>query len=287
MDLNSAITLVQFRAGKCTKEGNRIVPDPRKGIFRVSQDADDLKHAVWQDRASGEIDFSYVMPGEVEFKKVPQSNGRVFLLRWVEDKSRDMFIWMQEPNADRDEEFFQKVNQAFNGGQPVGDSSTEDRSAPVPAPATTPAAYGTAEGPQQNRAQITTEQLESILESISRTVPTDTPSVSELLGPDIVIPILRDPAIEESLQSLVEHLPDGDSSPEALAELLRSPQFRQQVASLSHALQSGQGTELLRSFGIESDSTGNGVAALLQHLLRHHAASKSNKGPEGDQMDES
>lgn len=121
----------------------------------------------------------------------------------------------------------------------------------------------------------------------------------------------------------MQHLPEGDSSPEAVAELVRSPEFRQQVHMLSGALQSGHAVriqskvlidqrskmpyvrietlhvlcsppfvsqgELLRSFGLDAEDlqSSSGMAALLQGLLRYHAETRD-QGPTGDdQMDES
>ena len=57
--------------------------------------------------------------------------------------------------------------------------------------------------------------------------------------------------LPELQQALLEHLPEGDQSVDALNEVLRSPQMAQAVGQLDHVLQSGQGRELLLSFGLQ------------------------------------
>lgn len=75
-----------------------------------------------------------------------------------------------------------------------------------------------------------------------------TPTISELLNPDTLKSVLEDPRIQAQLPSLLEHLPEQDRSVDRIPEILRSPPLRSQAAALSNALQSGQASELIRSF---------------------------------------
>eukprot|EP00189_Rhodosorus_marinus_P010517 CAMPEP_0184746802 /NCGR_PEP_ID=MMETSP0315-20130426/9325_1 /TAXON_ID=101924 /ORGANISM="Rhodosorus marinus, Strain UTEX LB 2760" /LENGTH=304 /DNA_ID=CAMNT_0027219539 /DNA_START=347 /DNA_END=1261 /DNA_ORIENTATION=- len=280
--------LVQFRAGRCKVEGTTVTPDTRKGVFRIIQDEQHLKHVQWIDRSNGLIEEDYFTFSDVDLERISQSSGRVFLLRW-RDRSNKLFFWMQETNAERDEDHFLLIRQALNGPE-AGQTEApgpEDPSAAVSTPTATPAVDESNSEQQTAPSQLTTEQLQYILESMNPQMSgLDIPSVAELLSPEVVLPILRDPAIEQSLQSLVEHLPEDDSSPEAVAELLSSPQFRQQVAALSQALQAGQAGELLRSFGIDAQSNESGMVALLQGLLRYHAQARNMDPSEDNPMDE-
>merc|ERR1712179_728770 len=55
-----------------------------------------------------------IFPDDVEFKPVPAcTTGRVFVLKFKTSNKR-MFFWMQEPKADKDEEFCKKVNDNLN-----------------------------------------------------------------------------------------------------------------------------------------------------------------------------
>lgn len=71
------------------------------------------------------------------------------------------------------------------------------------------------------------------------------PSLSEVLKPDTIIPLLRNKEIQERL---AEYLPEEHRHEQAILELASSPQFQQQLETFSEALQSGQLN--LNAFGI-------------------------------------
>ncbi|KAK2720082.1 hypothetical protein QYM36_004104 [Artemia franciscana] len=61
----------------------------------------------------GEQDL-IIFPDDCEFKKVPQcTTGRVFLLKF-KSSGKKIFFWMQEPKADKDDEYLKKVNESLN-----------------------------------------------------------------------------------------------------------------------------------------------------------------------------
>ena len=72
-------------------------------------------HLQWKDRTSGTIeDDLIILPDDVEFKAVSAcTTGRVFVLKFKTNDKR-MFFWMQEPKADKDDEFCKKVNENLN-----------------------------------------------------------------------------------------------------------------------------------------------------------------------------
>merc|ERR1719427_530595 len=92
-----------------------VSPDKRKGLLSVLQSDDQLMHLQWKDRTSGTVeDDLIIFPDDVEFKAVPAcTTGRVFVLKFKTSNKR-MFFWMQEPKADKDEEFCKKVNDNLN-----------------------------------------------------------------------------------------------------------------------------------------------------------------------------
>ena len=79
------------------------------------QSDDQLMHLQWKDRTTGTIeDDLIIFPDDVEFKPVPAcTTGRVFVLKFKTSNKR-MFFWMQEPKADKDEEYCKKVNDNLN-----------------------------------------------------------------------------------------------------------------------------------------------------------------------------
>merc|ERR1711936_610942 len=114
---NQSKSLVEFRAGKMNLNlsTKMVSPDKRKGLLSVLQSDDQLMHLQWKDRTTGTIeDDLIIFPDDVEFKPVPAcTTGRVFVLKFKTSNKR-MFFWMQEPKADKDEEFCKKVNDNLN-----------------------------------------------------------------------------------------------------------------------------------------------------------------------------
>jgi len=114
---NQSKSLVEFRAGKMNLNlsTKMVSPDKRKGLLSVLQSDDQLMHLQWKDRTSGTVeDDLIIFPDDVEFKAVPAcTTGRVFVLKFKTSNKR-MFFWMQEPKADKDEEFCKKVNDNLN-----------------------------------------------------------------------------------------------------------------------------------------------------------------------------
>ncbi|KAF7657012.1 hypothetical protein LDENG_00033100 [Lucifuga dentata] len=112
---SSSKYLVEFRAGKMTLKGNTVTPDKRKGTVYIQQSDDSLIHFCWKDRTTGNVDDDLIIfPDDCEFKKVSQcTTGRVFVLKFKAGSKR-LFFWMQEPKADKDDEYCRKVNEYLN-----------------------------------------------------------------------------------------------------------------------------------------------------------------------------
>lgn len=73
------------------------------------------------------------------------------------------------------------------------------------------------------------------------------PGLQEVLKPEVLGPLLQDP---EVLERLSAYLPEEQRSRGALLELAHSPQFAQQLATFSGALQTGQLD--LAQFGLQA-----------------------------------
>ena len=74
-------------------------PDDRKGKLRVCKATDGLNHLQWGGRAPDmtflpEDDF-IIFPQEAEMKFIPKPG--VFVIKFPDDPSRNMFFWSQEP----------------------------------------------------------------------------------------------------------------------------------------------------------------------------------------------
>jgi 26S proteasome regulatory subunit N13 len=96
------------------------------------------------------------------------------------------------------------------------------------------------------------------------------PGFSELLKPDIVVPLLENLQLEERL---APYLPEGVQSKQAIAELMQSPQFHQQLDSFTQVLRSGQMD--LSQFGIDPSKYNFTVASFLEAIEEQAAADGS------------
>uniref|UniRef100_A0ACD6ACD0 Uncharacterized protein n=1 Tax=Avena sativa TaxID=4498 RepID=A0ACD6ACD0_AVESA len=106
--------MCEFRAGKMSLQGTRVVPDTRKGLVRIGRGEEGLIHFQWLDRGQNIVeDDQIVFPDEAVFEKVTESSGRVYILKFRYD-DRKFFLWMQEANADGDSQICRQVNAYIN-----------------------------------------------------------------------------------------------------------------------------------------------------------------------------
>jgi len=117
--------LVEFKAGKMTLKGKMVHPDKRKGLVYVYQSDDSLMHFCWKDRTSGVVeDDLMIFPDDIETKKVAQcTTGRVWLLKF-KSSNKKFFFWMQEPESDKDDKLWRKLNDFLNNPPAPGSSSS-------------------------------------------------------------------------------------------------------------------------------------------------------------------
>lgn len=101
----AATPLITFKAGRCTKDGRKIVPDPTPGYIYLYNE-DELTHFCWRPRnqpasepevdliAMGDATFSPLVkePGAEDVRS--PTNGRIFVLRFSSSGEKSYF-WMQ------------------------------------------------------------------------------------------------------------------------------------------------------------------------------------------------
>jgi hypothetical protein len=109
---------VEFKAGRMNfrDDGSKWVePDKRKGLVQVKQSQDDnIIHFIWKDRTTGTEDINLMLfPDDASFRKVPEANGRVYVLEWT-STDKKMFFWMQEPKDEKDKEHCDNINKFIN-----------------------------------------------------------------------------------------------------------------------------------------------------------------------------
>eukprot|EP01119_Soliformovum_irregulare_P007362 TRINITY_DN19769_c0_g1_i1.p1 TRINITY_DN19769_c0_g1~~TRINITY_DN19769_c0_g1_i1.p1 ORF type:complete len:303 (-),score=68.03 TRINITY_DN19769_c0_g1_i1:36-944(-) len=289
--------LVEFKAGIMTStladakiEGTKaplsLVPDKRKGLIQLVQSSDQLMHFIWKDRTTGLAEEdSTIFPEETVFRRVKQTNGRIFVLEF-KDTSRRMFFWAQEGATDKDDAFAEKVNHLLNN-PPSGDT---DQEALFQMLQNNPTALGS------SNPAVTAEALQNMLRSVIPTATSNPSAATSNLPPnhlhadgsgltlgsvltaDGTSSFLTDPSIQEQL---LPFLPAERRTPQELQEILRSPQIQASLRSFTAALQSGEISELMRQFGLEP----NGVHTVEEFLTAIQRAADSKKDKDNNGMD--
>lgn len=319
-------------------ENKTLKPDPRKGLLRIVRSEEGLVHVQWLERtptgtsATPEVDV-IVFPEECDFEQV--GNQRVYLLKFPNERDRDMFFWMQEPHASVDAALATRFNSILDGdhmmdapsaesGDVVSSSAIEratESNAPaagmslpsggtvglVPsAPAQEPMMAGIhahTAAPASELAAVLSQAMSSMVtpaqppaaSNLSDTlaaalmgalqqtggngramVAAAGPSLEQILKPEVLMPLLQDPEVVERLSV---YLPEAHrNSRDALAALLRSPQFTQQLHSFSSALASGQLD--LAQFGLRAEGfSAADFLQAIQELVDREAREQSGGGP--------
>lgn len=261
---STAVTLVKFFAGKLTKQGssNRVVADARKGVFQIVVTPDEmLTHVQWRPRGVAEAEDTYtIFPGETELVPVQSSPDRVFVLKWKEGSQR-LFFWMQTSDPDGDVVLVESVNQVLtdgpNGAQPVvrdpvissvGGASDAIESASITPPV--------------GRQSITLEALQDAMSGAAGSeTHSATPSIGDLLHPDVLTPAFESDAMAGAVPMLLELLPEQECRDvNALTDVLRSPGLKAQAGALTNAIASGGVRGLLSSFGLPCDDSSASTA---------------------------
>ncbi|VAH19251.1 unnamed protein product [Triticum turgidum subsp. durum] len=297
--------MCEFRAGKMSLEGTRVVPDTRKGLVRIGKGEEGLIHFQWLDRGQNivEDEDQIVFPDEAVFEKVTESSGRVYILKFRHD-SRKFFLWMQETNADGDSQICRQVNAYINrpldgdaisieaemSHEDTADDDISSRAGNLVDQSMTADMAGevtSAAGP------VRLADLQRILSSIQPSDATADPDaglrLGDILKPDLILPLIETLPIEQ----LASHLPEGSWTAGDILELLQSPPLRQQLDAFTHVLQTGQID--LAQFGVDPSKYKFTVASFLEALEDSVAKastdggndSKAKKDGGNDPMDES
>ncbi|CAI9783403.1 unnamed protein product [Fraxinus pennsylvanica] len=271
--------LLEFHAGKMLLEGNRVIPDSRKGLVRIGRGEEGLIHFQWLDRSLHIVeDDQIIFPDEAIFEKVNQSSGRVYILKFHTD-DRKFFFWMQETKSEIDTQLCTSVNLYLN--QPLELSDEEEPDASVPAPISEDmveedissragnlvgsgmGAEGTSEVTSSGPVKLA--DLQRILSNIGSADEAGDPEaglgLGDILKPEFILPLIDELPLE---QQLAPYLPEGQWTLEELIELLQSPPFRQQLDSFTYVLRTGQVD--LTQFGIDPSKYKFTVPSFLEAL---------------------
>ncbi|CAI0553265.1 unnamed protein product [Linum tenue] len=275
--------MLEFRAGKMHLEGKRVVPDTRKGLVRIDRGEEGLIHFQWLDRTLNAVeDDQIIFPEEAVFEKVGQASGRVYILKFNTD-DRKFFFWMQESNADGDEELCASVNyhinrpleileeepdtSALQTSEEMVEDDISSRAGNIVLPNL---GSGSMSDVTSSSGPVRLEDLQRILSNIE---PGGSSAfvllgfgLGDIFRPDLIMPLMGTLPVEERLAS---YLPEGPWTPEDILELLQSPPFRQQVDSFTYVLKTGQID--LSQFGVDPSKCKIYTFPKLDHSALFHA----------------
>ncbi|KAF9468566.1 proteasome complex subunit Rpn13 ubiquitin receptor-domain-containing protein [Collybia nuda] len=276
--------LLAFKAGRAFRREatNTVDPSPTKGAIVLTNGEDGLLHFTWKNRTTGEIEEDLILfPSEATFVKVPQSQGRMYVLKFSSSNQRH-FFWMQDANSARDTEFVNNLNGLLEdpeytlqwGTQPGTSTSAEASSSSLAQAGTSGSGF-----------QATPEQL-ATLSALLQGGAAEQSAASELSLTDILTPANLTPLFTshpELIPTLFPHLPPDLPTPpsaEALRRIINSPQFRSAVSSFDQALRTGLLGGLVRGLGLP-DEAGTGVAPFLR-AVQEQADREHSGATEGD-----
>lgn len=212
-------------AGRMTQENGKVKPDPRRGKIRIIQDDQDMTHFQWIDINTNNIEDDIVVFAFDSFTKVLQTKSRVYILEYSGERN---FYWLQDPDSSKDTDLCKQIDDVIKN-QEINDEQQVD---PVPE----------LPKPQNNNS------LADIFAQFTQGRNFEkSPSLDKILTSEFLDSISQDPDLEEALVPL---LPEGQNSVHFLRENLLSPQFKQALKVISHAVNSEAGAAVVGSLGL-------------------------------------
>jgi len=246
---------------------------------------DGLIQFAWKDKSTGTVAEELLLfPDDAVFRKVDESNGRVYLLEF-KSSNRKLFYWMQDKSDEKDKENCQLINnyisnpnfgsQKEGGGGGGGGGSinsqqlynilnktrqqqqggTQSNTTGSSSPSTSSNEGTSGQTKTQNNKNVQLTHLQDLIERQSG--KPKGPSLVEILDPT---EIQKQGLFEnqEVLDSLKEHLPEGnDSNPQTFLENVRSAQFQQALDIFAYALRHSRDMAgVLMSLGLDPNLAG-------------------------------
>ncbi|KAF8208820.1 proteasome complex subunit Rpn13 ubiquitin receptor-domain-containing protein [Mycena galopus ATCC 62051] len=265
------------------ENSNIVEASPVKGAIILTAGEDGLFHFTWKNRTTGVVDEDLILfPSDASFVKVPQSSGRMYVLKFSSSNQRHF-----DASTARDEEFVANINRlledpesnlvwntaaAATTSQPQASTSTQ------PAPG---ASSSLATAPLIPPEQLA--QLQALL-SGQRAPAAPEFSLTDILTPANLTPLFT--SHPELIPTLFPHLPPDLPTPpsaEALQCIINSTQFRSAVSSFDQALRTGMLGELVRALGLPEEA-GTGIEPFLR-AVQEQADKEPSPGGADDRMD--
>ncbi|KAJ2740913.1 hypothetical protein GGI20_005541 [Coemansia sp. BCRC 34301] len=298
---------IEFKAGRLCRDGttNWVRPDLRQGVCylkAVGSGAVRLRWVSSEPEGPGQTSLEeYVFfQGDAEVSRVAQSEGRVYVVKSKSTATR-LFYWMQGADADADDQTVGAINALLSGEAGDMDQDEEEdeddddemrealalsrragerlavaRETPsnIP-PLPTAQVGGSRDDVVSSASDGGLGQLRHILSTLRVPASSLALQLGDVLSAEHVMPVLADPLVRSSLRPT---LPDGipRESVNDFECVVRSPQFRQALAALSHLLEDGQIAPVVAQLGLPPGASAS-VAAFLDAVAKKVA--EEQEGP--------
>ncbi|KAJ7784685.1 adhesion regulating molecule [Mycena metata] len=281
--------LLAFKAGRAFRRenSNTVEPSPVKGAIILTTGEDGLFHFTWKNRTTGVVDEDLILfPSDASFVKVPQSSGRMYVLKFSSSNQRH-FFWLQDASTARDDEFVANINRLLEDSESnlVWNTSAATSQ---PQASTSAQAASAATGSLSATAPLIPPeqlaQLQALLAGSSSASAAPEFSLTDILTPANLTPLFT--SHPELIPTLFPHLPPDLPTPpsaEALQRIIISPQFRAAVSGFDQALRTGLLGGLVRNLGLPEEA-GTGIEPFLR-AVQEQANKDSPSGSSDDRMD--
>lgn len=280
---------VNFKAGRMHRKEGKLSADRRKGQLAIVQEDDDYVTLKWHERetidpANGGIKLSLeaevdqlIFPSEAIFDWVSKER-RVIRVSFNDEPDRNLIFWLQEPSSEWDELLLKRCTEAINGHPNCAPAaaintdclnsstslgvSVKTNRLPTAANDEDAANVSSSAAPIDGIEQ---DGLNTLVQNmLHRYIAATGPQVglNDIFSANIVREKL---AIPGMMEALMQYLPAEHQDREQLLFLSNSPQFHQQMASFSHALQTSRID--VSQFGIDR-MDGVGVLGFLEAIQK-------------------
>ncbi|RPA96594.1 adhesion regulating molecule [Choiromyces venosus 120613-1] len=303
--------VISIKAGKCTQNGTRIVPQAEPGLLYLYHNPDDeLLHFCWKPRGAVEPaaeDDLIIIPGDARIIKYTGcTTGRVMVLKFSSSSQRH-FFWLQSKAESsnpghwsaRDDGWVHRINVALQGPQDddeeMGDIGLGSEELEEEGSASR---RGGADGGRAptSQPQNQSDFLQNLISQIQLPGAArngggghqqQQPMISlhDLLPSTTTTPLLTT-MTPGAVDDLISNLPQGivprnatlAQKKEVILKVLHSPQFNQSLVSLSVALRDGGLRGISDSLGVRlapgEEGTGSDQVTIFVEAIKKEEEKK-------------
>ncbi|CAD8098991.1 unnamed protein product [Paramecium sonneborni] len=247
-------------------ETKKVVMVKAKGLLNLYLNDENELWLKWYNvDQDGLLEIVRVLiKGCTFFEKVKGQN-RVYLLRFTDDDQK-YFFWMQSDDLNSDENYCKQFNNIINAQ--VLDGSIEiEQQTPIQNQVQPQIVQRQSQSTQQQVDQQQQQLLQLLQQQLAQRVGPGI-SLTDILSSEFLNQIGND---EEYFQVLKNHLPSDQQDFEQFKENLLSPQFKQALDQLTHALKGVERSSVIQQLDLNYrilEQEFDGVIAFVKAIIQ-------------------